>query len=205
MNIITVGREFGSGGRELGKRMADLLGFAYYDREIITAIAEKSRLDAGYVAKRQDSGFEKNYPVTFGRTFSYPPALQQNSTKIYVAEQQVIRELAAHGKHCVVVGRNTDVILSDYSPWRLFVYADMQSKIKRCIDRAPAEENLSEHEIKRNIRRVDANRAKHRELLAGGKWGQKECYHLCVNTTGWALKELAPLIAQYACGYFRRM
>lgn len=54
MNIITVGREFGSGGRELGKRMADLLGFAYYDREIITAIAEKSRLDAGYVAKRLD-------------------------------------------------------------------------------------------------------------------------------------------------------
>ena len=71
MRIITIGREFGSGGRELGKRLADALGYAYYDREILTAIAQKSNMDEGYVSKMMEQGLFNSIPITFGQTFHY--------------------------------------------------------------------------------------------------------------------------------------
>ena len=71
MNIITISREFGSGGRELGKRLADLLGYSYYDREIITAIAEKHNFAESYVENVLEGNIPFSAPVTFGRTFSY--------------------------------------------------------------------------------------------------------------------------------------
>ena len=70
MRIITVSREFGSGGREVGKRLADELGYYYYDREIVTAIARKTQMDEGYVASALDSGMFQEVPIHFGRTFA---------------------------------------------------------------------------------------------------------------------------------------
>ena len=69
-NIITVSREFGSGGRELGKRLADELGFSYYDREIVTALAEKTGMDEHYLEQQLDSSGVVSYPVHFAQTFS---------------------------------------------------------------------------------------------------------------------------------------
>lgn len=196
MRIITISREFGSGGRELGKRMADILGFAYYDKEIITAIAQESNLDASYVEERMEHG-ARSYPITVGRTFSYPVFLQQCTTNILVARQKIIRALAAKGD-CVIMGQSADMILQEHNPFNLFVYADMPAKITRCRERAPAGEGLTDRELAKKIRQVDTARAKGREMLSNGKWGQKENYHLCVNTTGVPVKALAPLIADYA-------
>ena len=70
MRIITISREFGSGGRELGKRMADVLGFAYYDREIITAIAKKNNMDENYVAYALENNAWEQVPLTFRNTFA---------------------------------------------------------------------------------------------------------------------------------------
>ena len=68
MSIITISREFGSGGRELGKRLADELGFAYYDREIVTAIAERNEVNEAYVEETLDKGFMQNIPIQYGRS-----------------------------------------------------------------------------------------------------------------------------------------
>lgn len=197
MKIITISREFGSGGRELGKRIADHLNFAYYDKEIILEIAKESHLNEAYVAEVIEKGFTPSFPLTFGRTFSYSAFIQQNTTEILVAQQKIIKTLAAKGD-CVVMGQSADLILQEYNPFNLFVYADLSAKMKRCRKRAPEGECLTDQELVKKMKQVDAARAKSRELLSSLKWGQRESYHLCVNTTGLRIKTLASYLADYA-------
>jgi len=197
MKIITISREFGSGGREVGKRLADALGFAYYDREIVSAIAQKTSMDENYVASALEGGLFRSVPIHFGRTFSYSPALMTNAANLYVEQHRIIQELAEKGD-CVIVGRAADAILEEHNPFNLFVYADMPSKVKRCRDRAPEGEKLTERELIRHIKKVDADRARYHEMFSDTRWGKKESYHLCVNTTGTEIKKLVPVVAEYA-------
>lgn len=197
MKIITISREFGSGGREVGKRLADALGMDYYDREIVTAIAQKTSMDEGYVANALEGGLFRSVPIHFGRTFSYSTALMTNTANLYVEQHRIIKELAEKG-NCIIVGRAADAILEEYGPFNLFVYANMPSKVKRCLERAPKGEKLTERELIRHIKKVDTERAKYHELFSDTRWGKKESYHLCVNTTGTEIKKLVPAIAEYA-------
>lgn len=198
--IITISREFGSGGRELGKRLSEAMGIAYYDREIITAIAEKSHLAQSYVQSISEKGTYV-YPIHYGRTFSFRPVNQDNQTKVLVAQQQILQELA-ETSDCVIVGRCADVILHDYHPLNLFVYADMASKLIRCREKAFCDEALSEKAMEKKIRQVDAGRAHYRQLLADSKWDAKENYQLCINTSGTVIKNLIPPILSYANCWF---
>ena len=202
MKIITISREFGSGGREVGKRLADALGFQYYDREIITAVAQKSSFDEEYVEKTLERGIPRTFSISFGRTFSFPDVAQQNYTKLLVAQQQFVEDIAKKGEDFVIVGRAADVILKDYNPLNLFVYAEMDSKIKRCKGRAEKGEKMSEREYARKIKQVDLGRAVNRQLLADGGWGDKESYHLCINTTDAEIKKLIDPIAAFARAWF---
>ena len=99
MNIITISREFGSGGRELGKRLADLLGYDYYDSEIIAAIAEKSGLDKGYIEKALDQHGWQNYPITFHSSFMSPSYTDPNRVELLLDQKTVLEEIAAQGKN----------------------------------------------------------------------------------------------------------
>lgn len=202
MGIITISREFGSGGRELGKRLADEMGYAYYDREIVTAIAEKNKLDEHYVEYALEGGALRNIPVHFGRTFSYSPTFMASETQLFSEQNQLIRELASKG-NCVIVGRAADVILREYHPFNLFVYADMPSKIQRCQTRAEAGENLNERDMERKIKKIDADRRRYHGIISDVAWGDKQGYHLCINTTGQQIKLLIPTVAQYIRLWFR--
>lgn len=203
MRIITISREFGSGGRELGKRLSDRMGYAYYDREIITAIAQKSEMDEGYVEKVVESGRYHNIPLTFGRTFSFSSSMNQNTTKLLVTQHKVMKELAEKGD-CIIVGRGANILLQEYHPFNIFVYADMISKIQRCRERAPENEHLSDHEMQKMIRQVDEKRKNYQELISNIKWGDKQGYHLCLNTGGLEIKELEPVVFEYARFWFGR-
>lgn len=204
MKIITISREFGSGGREIGKRLADALGFAYYDREIITAVAQRSCLDEEYVEKTLEKGMPRSFSISFGRTFSFPDIAQQNYTKMLIAQQQFITDIAEKGEDFVIVGRAADVILKDYNPLNIFVYAEMSSKVKRCRERATEKEEMTDREYSRKIKQVDLGRAVNRQLLADGGWGDKESYHLCVNTTDAEIKKLIDPIAAFADAWFQK-
>lgn len=204
MKVITISREFGSGGRELGKRLADELGFDYYDKEIITAIAQGQGLDEGYVEKALEHHIWRSVPLAFGRSFTGAVALQSAQTSLLLEQKRVIERIAEAGKDCVIVGRNADFILRDVYPFNIFVCADMEAKIRRCAERAPEAESLSCRELEQNIRRIDKNRASTREMIGGGKWGERGAYHLTVNTTGWNIKELTPAVADFAARWFGR-
>ena len=202
MRIITISRQFGSGGRELGKRLADELSFDYYDKEIITAIAEKQGLDEKYVETALNQQGWRAFPLTFRQSFSYLGGGNNMHLNLLLEQKRIIENIAKTGRDCVVVGRNADVLLAQEKPFNIFVCADMQSRIFRCEERAAEDENLSRKEIENNIRRIDKTRAKTRELLTDSPWGECETYHVTLNTTGWDIKELVPAVKELALRYW---
>lgn len=123
--IITVGREFGSGGREIGRKIAQELGIAYYDHEIVTELIRRTNLAEEYIRSIEEKNPVPVFAVTTGRTFlsiSNPLADQQVS--ILSEEGRIIQDMAEKSD-CVIVGRRADYILRDKKPLRLFIYAGM--------------------------------------------------------------------------------
>lgn len=194
--IITIGREFGSGGREFGKRLSDKLGIAYYDNEIITEIAKRTELDEGYVQHVMENSPSALMPITIGRTFymGMDPVMEQNN-KIYREQSRLIQELADKSD-CVIVGRSADYILKEKEPLRLFLYAEMPFKIKRCMERAPEQEHFTEKEMKRHILDVDKKRGRYYGFFTGQTWGDKVNYDLCVNTSHKPIPEWVDAISR---------
>ena len=201
MKLITISREFGSGGRELGKRLADLLGWDYYDREIITRIAAESGLDEAYVD--QVLTRMPRQTITIRRSFSSLP-IQTTGADLLGKEKQVIERIAAGGRDCVLVGRNADVYLKQYHPFSVFVCASKEAKLLRCRQRAEPGERLTDRELMKKIRSIDNGRANIRELVGGSPWGSSTSYQLTVNTSDWEIKDLVPAVAQYAGAWFER-
>lgn len=204
MRIITISREFGSGGRELGKRLADHLGFDYYDSEIISKLSDKSGMDKAYIENALNNHGWQNVPITFRSTLGSTGYLQSSKVSLLVQQKQVVEEIAALGKDCIIVGRNADVILQQYNPFNIFVCAEREAKVRRCKERAPAGENLTEKELVRKIKQIDKNRAQTRTIIGGPAWGQRDAYHLTVNTSDWEIKELVPAVADFANRWFGR-
>lgn len=203
MNIVTISREFGSGGRELGKRLADILGYDYYDREIITEIAKRHGVDEKYVEFALNNHLWQTYSLSFHHSFVSPIAIQSPDTKLLHEQKKIIEEIAESGKNCIIVGRNADVLLKDKNPLDIFVCADMDAKIKRCQERAGKDEHFTYKEIKNMIKRIDKNRARTRYVIADGKWGDRKSYNLIINTTDWDIKLLAESLAPVVEGWFK--
>ncbi len=194
--IITIGREFGSGGRELGKRLSDLLGYAYYDKEIINEIAKRTQLAESYVQRIVEHKDGVFFPITIGRTLHPTASATVNDlvTTVYTEQANVLREMAEKSD-CIIVGRCADYILREHHPLRLFVYADMESKMERCRQKKEDGECLTDRQLKKKIRLVDKNRAHYYRYYTGQVWGKHENYDLCINTSSVSVKECAEMLA----------
>lgn len=203
MRIITISREFGSGGRELGKRLADELGMPCYDHEIIDMVAEQHGFDKDYVAHISEKDIRVFYPRTIAHRFVAPHPAKQQAVQITVAEHEIIKQLASEND-CIIVGRCADVILHEMNPMNIFVYADIESKLARCKNRAEESEHFSEKDMLRKIRQIDKERAAYCGLFTEKEWGKKEFYHLCINTTNKEIKTLIPGIAAYVNLWFEQ-
>lgn len=193
--IITISREFGSGGRELGKRLADALMIPCYDHELIEEVARRHSMSVGQVESISEQDIRICYPRTIANRFSLMKA-QSDSARVASTMQRVILSLASNGD-CVIVGRCADVILRDQNPFCIFVYADEKSRMQRCRERAKDGENLSSYELQRRMRLIDKGRADYRSLFTEEKWGAKEAFHLCINTSGKQIRTLVPAVAVY--------
>lgn len=202
MRIITISREFGSGGREIGKRLADALGFDYYDSEIISAVAKNSGLDAHYVEMHLSDHGWQNVPISFCGTLGSTAYIQSSKIQLLLEQKRVIEEIAALGKDFVIVGRNADVLLEKYEPFNMFVCASEDAKLKRCHERAPEGETLTDKQLLKKMKNIDKTRAKTRALMTGTAWGERNAYHLTVNTTDWDIKVLVPILAEFANRWF---
>lgn len=201
MKLITISREFGSGGRELGKLLADAMGIPCYDQQIIAMVAEKQNLNPKYVESRSEKDIQIFYPTTIARGFVRPNYAALQNVQIMASEHELIKKLADEGD-CVIVGRAADAILKDKKPFRIFVCADERSKIERCLSRNENRETLSEKEILRKCREIDKNRASYRKIFTDHKWGDAAGYELCINTSGKDIKSLIPALANYIEAWF---
>ena len=206
MRIITVSRQFGSGGRELGKRLAGLLGWDYYDREIIQQLADEQGLNPEFVRRVLSGHGWHNYQLTYRNSFHQPVNGSWNHTDMLVRQREIIREIAESGNDCVIVGRDADVILHDAGPFRVSVCADMPARVARCMhyeEKKKPEERLTEKEIQRNIRRIDRNRRHTREVLTGRR-ADGSTFDLTVNASGWDIKKLTEAVAEFSGRWFEK-
>lgn len=198
--VITIGREFGSGGRELGRLLAEELGIEYYDKEIITEISKHTALSEEYVKQVVEKNPHDLYPIAVAHTFAYVDAQAYKQTQmIFMEQEKVIKQMAA-ASDCVIVGRCADYILKDFDPFKIFVYADMDSKVERCLKRNQKAENMPRKKIIKKIKNIDKNRARYYNYYTGKKWGDILNYDVCINTTNKDLKSLVPPLAKMIKG-----
>lgn len=181
--IITIGRQFGSGGHEIAVKVAEALSIPFYDREIIVEAAKKSGLDENlfkHAEERTVSSFL--YSVALGAystagNLTGIPMLNMNET-IFQVQAKVIKEYAEKGS-CVFVGRCADHILKAVpNCHNLFIYADMPAKIKRVQEIY----NLSSDKAEELITKTDKKRAGFYNYYSGKKWNDFNHYDLCINS-----------------------
>ena len=199
--VITISRQFATGGHTIAQRVAEKLGIAFYDKELVNRVAEQSGFDVDFVTRQGEYIGSKSllFDIVTRNRASY----EDPTDKLFRIQKQIILELGAK-EDCVIVGRGANKILEEEEPFNIFIYADMESKMARCRERAPEDENLTDKELARKIRQVDAARAKTQEMISDFKWGDKKWYHLCVNTSGLPIPETAALVAEYAKHWFER-
>ena len=175
--IITISREFGSGGRFIGEEVAKKLGIAYYDKNIINEIAEKSGLSPEYIQENAELSPKKGL-------FAYAFAGRDITGKsvedmVYEAQRKVILELADK-EPCVIIGRNADYILKDRDDvLNVFIHGDAPEKIQRIIRLY----NVEEQKAVKMMADTDKRRMANYNFYTNQKWGKADNYTLCLNSS----------------------
>ena len=203
MNIVTISREFGSGGRKLGEAIAEQFGFDYYDREIITAIAKNQELEEAFVANIMDQSLRKTINRKFRATLDTENIAEISHQDLLNEEQRVLEEIVAKGRDCVIVGRHAEYRLRNYNPYRIFVCADLDARIDNCLYYQETNGAETIKQIAKNIQKVDKIRSHNSFIVTGNEWGNPSNYDLIVNTTNWKdIEDMAPAIGAVAMKWF---
>ena len=194
--IITISREFGSGGRELGRRLAEAMQIAYYDQEIVQTLIGQTKQAEAYIRYMEQERPLPLLPITTARTFGMPTnQMTAENLHFYMQESKAIQQ-AAERSDCVIVGRCADYVLRDMAPVRLFVYADMAYKMARCKAKGEDAGALTPADLRKKIQAVDKKRARYYLFYTNQAWGKKENYDLCINTSRYAsIKACVPGLA----------
>ena len=175
--IITISREFGSGGRFIGEEVAKKLGIAYYDKNIIGQIAEKSGLSPEYIQENAELSPKKGL---FAYAFSGRDITGKSvEDMVYEAQRNLILELAEK-EPCVIIGRNADYILKDRDDvLNVFIHGDMPEKIKRITGLY----NVKEKEAVKMMADTDKRRRTNYNFYTDQNWGKASNYTLCLNSS----------------------
>ena len=175
--IITISREFGSGGRFIGEEVAKKLGIAYYDKNIIGQIAEKSGLSPEYIQENAELSPKKGL---FAYAFSGRDITGKSvEDMVYEVQRNIILELAEK-EPCVIIGRNADYILKDRDDvLNVFIYGDMPEKIKRITGLY----NVKEKEAVKMMADTDKRRRTNYNFYTDQNWGKASNYTLCLNSS----------------------
>lgn len=186
--IITIGREYGSGGHAIGEMLAEKLGIGFYDAEIIQHLSEKKGIKKETLSKYD----EKPSPVLMNRSVrGYSTSLEEA-----VAEMQfkMIRKIAASGESFVLIGRCGETVLSKYDCLiRLFVLGDMDSRIARIMKR----KRVSRKEAQKMIKTTDKRRKAYHKYYSDGKWGDSRTYDLTINSSRLGVEGTAEFLEEY--------
>lgn len=174
--VVTISREYGSGGRYVGKLLADRMHLPFYDKELISLAAKESGLSSAYIVKNDEIMASSKYK-------------DNNDDRLFVAEVKVIKDLAKHS--CVIVGRCSDYILKDTkNTLKVFLYSDMDSKVKRAVKYY----GISKEKAEKQIESINKKREKHYKYYTDRAWKNPNNYDLMLNVDLLGVEKCAELI-----------
>ncbi len=177
-NVIVIGRQYGSGGHDIGKLLADKLGYEFYDKEIIKMTAGTTGLTSEFIEKREETMTNSLLYDLVNQMYQYGNEKEAPKDRIFEAESKVIRELAEKG-NCVIIGRCSDYLLKDdCHVLKVFFTAPIESRIKRVMERL----GIESVDAQRKIRKVDKLRADNYRYYTGRIWGAAANFDLTINT-----------------------
>ncbi len=191
--VITIGRSFGAGGRELGKLLAERLGVPYYDKKLLVEAAQAAGMDAAIFEKNDERApgfFSGTLPMGFGYAhFAGPGTL--GSETIYRAQSDFIRDIAMKGS-CIIVGRTADYILRDFpGVFNIFLHAPEDVCVKRILSRDDCKDENSARII---LRKTNKLRAEFYNFYSDKTWGEASTYHLTFDTSKFSMATIADII-----------
>lgn len=195
--VITIGRQFGSGGREIGEKLAAHFGIQCYDKELLTRAAKESGFCEEMLTnhdERPTNSFLYNL-VMDTYSFGYNTSAFVDmpiSQKVFLAQFDTIKKIASEGP-CVIVGRCADYALSDFkNSIHLFIYADEEAKVNRISKKY----NVSEAKAKDMIIKKDKQRQSYYNYYSSKKWGRADSYDFCINSSLLGIDGTVRLISQ---------
>lgn len=200
--VITIARCYGSGGRTMGRLLAEDLGIRYYDRELVRLASDKSGVNEALFGE-VDEKVKSNSLLAKARRLTRPEVVSPDSEdfvsedNLFRLQAQVIRELA-DTQDCVIVGRCADYVLKDNPQViRLYCYAPLED----CMERERQLSGLDDREIMKKIERIDKERAEYYKRHTGKIWNDASNYDLCLNTASMSYPELISVVKAYITVY----
>lgn len=196
--IITIGRQYGSGGKEIGRRVAEALGVPFYDEELAEAVAESTNAHPD-VVKSADEKATNSFLysiVTSGRLRGINDVVQYEmpiNDKVFINQSKYIKEIAKNGG-CVIVGRCADYVLDgNENLFRVFLFSDMESKKKRIMQLY----SMTEKQAKDAIIKTEKTRKTYYNYYTDRTWGDVASYDLCINVGKVGIDETIEIIKNY--------
>ena len=172
--VITIGREYGSGGRLIAKQLSEEMGITFYDKQLISDVAKKTGFSEHFIRNAEHQRPTNSFLYDLYTSVQTPSVPDQ----VFIAQAKVIKEAAAR-ESCVIVGRCADYILRDQPRClKVFVNAPLDQRIRR----AREEYGVQENNLESYVIRQDKARASYYNYFATGRWGQSREYDLCVNS-----------------------
>lgn len=186
--IISIGREYGSGGREIGRRLSELFGITYYDSSIIEEIEKKVNLDYNELKEYSEKPINK----LFSRTINgFSSSIQEN---IAIMQFDFLKEQAKSGKSFVVIGRCSETVLAEYPGLiTFFVTGDYDTKLARVMMR----NEIDEDEARSRIKQMDWSRKSYHNYFSKGKWGDSRNYDMTINSSRLGIELTADIMKEY--------
>ena len=197
--IVTIDREFGSGGHEVGRRLAERLEIPFYDDEIIARAAEGTGYHADYIKANDEKAPDFSLTSMFTGVDSFQPS---PFAKIQEEEFRIIREIAEAGS-CVIIGRAADYILSEEPHVSIFIFAPIEDRVKRNLEVAKyrfPDENSDPAAMEKRIKQIDKQRRRYYEFYTDNKWGGRDVYDLLINTSRAGVEGAVDIIEAYIAG-----
>ncbi|MBQ8357210.1 MAG: cytidylate kinase-like family protein [Clostridia bacterium] len=193
---ITIGRQFGSGGRDIGIRVGELLGIKVYDKELLTLAAEKKGISPDYLRRVDEKAASSLlYTLAMGASIHSARHLGVDvpiNDQLFITQTEIIKE-AAEADSAIFIGRCADYILRNH-PHRLsfFIYSDFESRVHRVMHR----HELSRGDAEALINKTDKKRINYYNFYTGKKWGKFENYHMSLDSSLLGVEGTARMIAQ---------
>ena len=196
--IVTIAREYGSGGRECGKKLAELTGYKFYDKDLITLAAQKSGMSTDALNSVDEKAASSLlYTLALGSTIYNSGMGSVNlpiNDKLFVVQSQIIKDIANSGEGAIIVGRCADYVLSERdNVVKVYITSDFDTRVNTVMKR----HDLTQSQARDLIIKTDKRRSNYYSYYTGEKWGKADKYDVVVSTARIGIDGAAGLIADY--------